>query len=207
MWAGRLVLQSQNDSHVACCGQLYLLPSLTVHVCECIYKMDMTQPYELEGWFRLVHWANGTIMDIRGLSLPGICIWVFWNLTLLHKDASAPPVIYHNIKPVLYYNLIHLPRPKLCLFSATSASLFFYPHQFVSINKVKKNTSDTSVEHIFCQHCFKMCNFHGVTRRVIKKIRTLFNNSILSSQFNLWDIDLVSEVAEGAIIQFQLLWC
>lgn len=109
MWAGRLVLQSQNDSHAACCGQLYLLPSLTVHVCECIYKMDMTQPYELEGWFRLVHWANGTIMDIRGLSLPGICIWVFWNLTLLHKDASAPPVIYHNIKPVLYYNLIHLP--------------------------------------------------------------------------------------------------
>lgn len=154
MWAGRLVLQSQNDSHAACCGQLYLLPSLTVHVCECIYKMDMTQPYELEGWFRLVHWANGTIMDIRGLSLPGICIWVFWNLTLLHKDASAPPVIYHNIKPVLYYNLIHLPRPKLCLFSATSASLFFYPHQFVSINKVKKNTSDTSVEHIFLPALF-----------------------------------------------------
>lgn len=107
--------QEKSGSHTDCCGMLYLLTTRHVRqavllcVCACAYKMDMTQQYELEGWFRLVHRANGTIMNIRGLGLPGICIWVFCNLTLLQKDASAPPVIYHSIKPILYYNLIHLP--------------------------------------------------------------------------------------------------
>lgn len=120
MWAGRRVLPTKSGLLGASCGMLYRLTSHVVHkgvwlwysvcvfVCVCMYKMDMTQQYELEGWFRLVYRANRTIMDIRGLSLPDICIWVFWNLTLLQKDASAPPVIYRSIKPILYYNLIHL---------------------------------------------------------------------------------------------------
>lgn len=45
-------------------------------------------------------------MDIRSLKLSGICIWLFCNLKLVQEDASAPPVIYHSIKPLLYYNLI-----------------------------------------------------------------------------------------------------
>lgn len=129
---------------------LYLLTTLRLHVClavslfacVCECKMDMTQQYELEGWFRLVHGANGTIMDIRGLGLPGICIWVFYNLTLLQKDASAPPVIYHSIKPILYYNLIHLPLVQtkamsvLCNFSnafCSSTQLLYFCS--VSTNK------------------------------------------------------------------------
>lgn len=129
MWARRWVLPSQvtNSIRLAVVCHICLLLGLPaaprVCVCACVYKMDMTQQYELEGWFRLVHRANGTIMDIRGLRLPGICIWVFCNLTLLQKDASAPPVIYHSIKPILYYNLIHLPPVQTKAMSATSANL------------------------------------------------------------------------------------
>lgn len=74
----------------------------------------------LEGGLRLAHRAKGTIMDIRSLKLSGICIWLFCNLTLLRKDASAPPVIYHSIKPLLYYNLIFANGPDqsyVCNFS------------------------------------------------------------------------------------------
>lgn len=53
MWAGRRVLPSKGGSHAACCGMLYLLTTLRVHVCLavplCVYKMDITQQYELEG--------------------------------------------------------------------------------------------------------------------------------------------------------------
>lgn len=148
MWAGRRVLSSKSGSHIASCGMLYLLTTLRLHVClavslcVCMYKLDMTQQYELEGWFRLVHRANGTIMDIRGLGLPGICIWVFCNLTLLQKDASAPPVIYRSIKPILYYNLIHLPLVQteamsvLCNFSKPflSSTQLLYFCLFPAIN-------------------------------------------------------------------------
>lgn len=135
-----------------------VLPSgcMCVWLCRrvCMYKMDMTQESELEGRFRLVYRANGTIMDIRGLSLPGICIWVFCNLTLLQKDASAPPVIYHSIKPILYYNLIHLPLVQtkamsvLCNFSKpflSSAQLLYF-YWFPAINWV--NTSETQLRII-----------------------------------------------------------
>lgn len=140
-----------------------LLPSdcLCVWLCvrACMYKMDMTQQYELEGWFRLVHRANGTIMDIRGLGLPGICIWVFCNLTLLQKDASAPPVIYHSIKPILYYNLIHLPLVQtkamsvLCNFSKPflSSTQLLYFCLFPAINWV--NTSENYYQS-WCAFCF-----------------------------------------------------
>ena len=92
-------------------------------------------------------------MDIRGLSLPGICIWLFCNPTLLQKDASAPPVIYHSIKPILYYNLIHLTKAMsvLCNLSKPflSAQLLYY-YMFPAINWV--NTSEAQLQQRTC--CF-----------------------------------------------------
>lgn len=102
-------------------------------------------------------------MDIRGLGLPGICIWVFYNLTLLQRDASAPPVIYHSIKPILYYNLIHLPLVQtkamsvLCHFSKAfcSSTQLLYFCSFPPINGA--HTSETQLRiitkrdvHVFC---------------------------------------------------------
>lgn len=160
------MLPSKGGSHAACCGTLYLLttprPPVCLCVCArvfacircvgvCVYKMDMTQQYELEGCFRLVRRANGTIMDIRGLSLPGTCIWVFYNLTLLQKDASAPPIICHSIKPILYYNLIHLPRVQT---KAMSVRSNFSKHLLSSIQLLyfvcfqQKNVFNTSSELI-----------------------------------------------------------
>lgn len=112
-WASTQMLTCGSCSHVSLSGILHLPISLRGHLHHAerltAWRNWTWQPDDLNGWFRLVHRANWTIMDIRVLHLPGICIWVFCNLTLLQRDASAPPVIYRSIKPVLYYNLIQWP--------------------------------------------------------------------------------------------------
>lgn len=87
-----------------------------------VWKRERETILELGGQ---TYRAKGTIMDIRSLKLSGICIWLFCNLTLLQKDAYAPPVIYHSIKPLLYYSLIFANGPDqsyVCNFSRPSCA-------------------------------------------------------------------------------------
>lgn len=129
---------------------------------ECVKESERkTNEYDgsvsLEGGPRLAHRAKGTIMNIRSLKVSGICIWLFCNLPLLQKDASAPPAIYHSIKPLLYYNLIFANGPDqsyVCNFSRTILHLcpveIVYFGVFVARNWV--HTMATKL----CK-CFQVC--------------------------------------------------
>lgn len=81
--------------------------------------------------------ANRTIMDTWSRALLSICIWVFCNLPLQRKDATAPPAIYQSMKPIVYYHLVPLPvvqtvamserRTNFCpLFRFYVSGLFFF---------------------------------------------------------------------------------